>query len=226
MEEAVQLFAGGRNHRMQELISGTGEALSHPADWLLKVNLPPLMGRRDAALDIADRLICEGDFASCSSRVRFSAYWQISKLLKKVCADSRQILLMINSPDTRDRERRMLAHCAMLDSLGASLANFIELHSMTMNDIFRDAMNTINSDEAQKIIQSFSSVEEDLLCRMRESFRRSHHRLVRYRTYVGKNFSAANAERYRRAYAGCVKHNRTLMEQLGVNLPKEIQLQN
>ena len=223
MDEAVQKFAGGRYYRIQELISGTAEALNHPADWLLKVNLPPLMGRRDAAFDIADRLICHGDFASCSSGIRFAAYWKISRLLKRVCADSRQILLMLNSPDTRNRERRMLAHCSMLDSIGASLANFFELRNMAMNDIYRDAMNTMSEEETRRVSDSFNSVEHDLLCRMQESFNRSHPRVVRYRTYAGKNFSAGNAERYRRAYAGCVRHNQQLLDQLGVTLSQEIQ---
>ena len=222
MDEA-QEFAGGRNYRMQELISGSGKVLSRPADWLLKVNLPPLMGRRDAAFDIANALICSGDFASCSSGIRFAAYWKISRLLKQVCADSRRILLMLNSPDTRERERRMLAHCAMLDSIGASLANFFELRNMTMNDIFREAMNTMDEEEARRVTASYGSVEHDLLCRMQESFNRSHSRVVRYRTYAGKNFSTGNAERYRRAYAGCIRHNQELLEQLKVTLSQEIQ---
>ena len=70
MDDLMQLFDGGRSCRMQEIISGSGAVLSRPADWLLKVNLPPLMGRRDAAFDIANALICSGDFASCSSGIR------------------------------------------------------------------------------------------------------------------------------------------------------------
>lgn len=224
MEEAVQSFAGGRNGRLQELISGVNDSLYRPADWLLKVNLPPLMGRRDAAFDIAERLICTGDFASCSSGIRFSAYWKISRLLKRVCADSRQILLMLNSPDTKKRERRMLAHCVMLDSIGASLANFVELQNMATNDIFRDAMNAMDDETIRQITVSFSSVENDLLCRMQESFRNAHSRVVRYRTYACKNFSSGNAERYKRSYAGCVKYNQSLLEQLNVTLSQEIQL--
>lgn len=224
MDEAVQSFAGGRNGRLQELISGGGDSFFRPADWLLKVNLPPLMGRRDAAFDIAEQLICTGNFASCSSGIRFAAYWKISRLLKRVCADSRQILLMLNSPDTRNRERRMLAHSVMLDSVGAALANFVELRNMAANDIFRDAMNAMDEETVRQVSVSFGSVENDLLSRMQENFRNSHSRMVRYRTYACKNFSAGNGDRYRRAYAGCVRHNQALLEQFGVTLSQEIQL--
>ena len=223
MVDPVQAFVGGRNRRMQELISGSGEVLARPADWLLKVNLPPLMGRRDAAFDIAERSICEGNFTGLSANRRFGAYCRISKLLKQSCADSRQILLMISNPDTKERERRMLAYTAMLDSLGATLANFFELRDMMMKDTFRDAMTAMDEVEAQEVISSFNSVEIDLMARMQESFRRSHWRVMRYRTYAGKNFSAGNAERYRRAYSGCIKQNQSLLEQLGVNLSQEIQ---
>ena len=128
MDDLMQNFAGGRNHRIQELISGTDPVLERPADWLLKVNLPPLLGRRDAAFDIAEKLICEGDFANC--KCRFEVYWKISRLLKQVCRDSRQITLMLSNPDTRERERRLLALNVMLDTLGASLANFFELRDI------------------------------------------------------------------------------------------------
>ena len=144
---------------MQELISGSGTVLSRPADWLLKMNLPPLLGRRDAAFDIAERAICEGDFANCPSRIE--AYWRISSLLKQVCQDSRQILLMLSSPDTRERERRMLALNVMLGTLGASLANFFELHDMTQKEIFRNAMSTMDDAETAQVVASFNGVEEE-----------------------------------------------------------------
>ena len=206
---------------MQELISGSGAVLSRPADWLLKMNLPPLLGRRDAAFDIAERAICEGDFANCPSRI--GAYWKISTLLKQVCQDSRQILLMLSSPDTRERERRMLALNVMLDTLGASLANFFELHDMTQKEIFRNAMSTMDDAETVQVVASFNGVEAELLSRMQECFKRSHWRVVRYRTYAGKSFSAVNAERYRKAYAAGLRHNEVLFQQLRIDLLQEIQ---
>ena len=222
MDDFKQQIAERRRRRMQELISGTGDVFSRPADWLLKMNLPPLLGRRDAAFDIAEKLICEGDFANCPSR--FEAYWKISGLLKQVCRDSRQILLMLSNPDTRERERRMLAFGVMLETLGASLASFFELHEMISKEIFRDAMTAMNEDEARQVVASFNGEEADLLVQMQESFKRSHWRIVRYRTYAGKSFSAGNAERYRRAYSTCVRHNETLFQQLKTDLLQEIQL--
>ena len=216
MDDLMQNFAGGRNHRIQELISGTDPVLKRPADWLLKVNLPPLLGRRDAAFDIAEKLICEGDFANC--KCRFEVYWKISRLLKQVCRDSRQITLMLCNPDTRERERRLLALNVMLDTLGASLANFFELRDMMEKDIFHDAMSIADGDESKLVFTSFSNMENDLLARMQEGFRRSHWRVVRYRTYAEKSFSAVNAERYRKAYSTCVRHNESLFKQLGTDL--------
>ena len=144
MEDSVQQnIVGGRNRRLQELISGSGDMSLRPADWLLKLNLPPLMGRRDAAFDIAEQLVCRGDLASCEGSSRFEGYWQISRLLKDSCRDSRQILLMLSNPDTRDRERRMLAHSLMMDSLGASLANFFELRNNFLNFFFCKIANSI-----------------------------------------------------------------------------------
>ena len=216
MDDFKQQIAERRRRRMQELISGTGAVLSRPADWLLKVNLPPLLGRRDAAFDIAEKLICEGDFANC--KCRFEVYWKISRLLKQVCRDSRQIMLMLSNPDTRERERRMLALNVMLDTLGASLANFVELRDMVNKEIFRDAMTTVNEDESNQVMASFNVEEGDLLAQMQESFRRSHWRVVRYRTYAAKSFSAVNAERYRKAYSTCIRHNEALFKQLGTDL--------
>ncbi len=222
MDDLMQLFDGGRSCRMQELISGSGTVLSRPADWLLKMNLPPLLGRRDAAFDIAERAICEGDFANCSSRIE--AYRKISVLLKQVCQDSRQILLMLSSPDTRDRERRMLALNIVLDTLGASLANFFELRDMMNNDMFRDAMSTVDDAETVRGVASFNGGEDDLLSRMQQCFKRFHWRVERYRTYANKSFSTENAERYRRAYTTSVRRNEMLFQQLRIDLLQEIQL--
>ena len=224
MEGSMQSFVGGRNHRMQELISGSGGVSCRPADWLLKMNLPPLMGRRDAAFDIAEQLACHGGFAGYSSASRFEVYCRISRLLKGTCSDSRQILLMLSSPDTRSREQRMLAHCAMLDSLCAALANFFELHAMTRSETFRDAMNVMDDAEAQRWIDSMGAIENGLLGRLRDHFNRTHWRVARYRTYAGKSFSAENADRYQRAYAGCVRNNTRLLRQFGITRIQEIQL--
>ena len=125
---------------------------------------------------------------------------------------------MLSSPDTRERERRLLALNVMLDTLGASLANFFELRDMMKKDIFYDAMSFAGEDESKLVFSSFSNMENDLLARMQEGFRRSHWRVIRYRTYAAKSFSTVNAERYRKAYSARVRHSETLFKQLGTDL--------
>ena len=74
MANSAQVPVSGRNRRMLEFISGSGDSSLPVADVLLKMTLPPLMGRRDAVFDIAEKVTGNGDFSYCSAADRFDAF--------------------------------------------------------------------------------------------------------------------------------------------------------
>ena len=73
---------------------------------LLRLNLAPLMGRRDAAYDAVTRI--------AAGPCVFSRVAELLKLLWSAERDSVDLLSLLSSPDTIDRERNMLEHIRKL----------------------------------------------------------------------------------------------------------------
>ena len=107
-------------------------SMLHPrrAGAMVKMNLPPLMGRRDAAYDAASELITGKLFPEDVARgIRVSVYNPLLELLDAVENDTRALLAMLASPDTEARERRLLAYITMLKSAVLALRSFAELEA-------------------------------------------------------------------------------------------------
>ena len=69
------------------------------AGALGKMNLPPLMGRRDAAYDQAAGMLT-GDLFAAGGELRRRSYRHIGTLLRCAAEDTNAILALLSSPDT------------------------------------------------------------------------------------------------------------------------------
>ena len=167
------------------------------ADGMIKMNLPPLMGRRDAAYDCAAELMTSVLFAERSSREeRHRICPRLLQLLETAEADTRAILAMLSSPDTEARERNQLACIEMFCSAVRTLYCFAELESRGFGS--RSRFHHAASENTG--LPPLKATESGVIARLHDLFLRSHERIRRYRGYAAKNFSAANAERHARSY--------------------------
>ena len=167
------------------------------ADAMIKMNLPPLMGRRDASYDCAAEAMTAVLFSEHSSREeRRRICPRLLQLLETAEADTKAILAMLSSPDTEARERNQLACIEMFCSAVRTLYCFAELEARG----FDSSRSRFHRTAENTGLPPLDATESGIVARLHDLFLRSHERIRRYRGYAAKNFSAANAERHARAY--------------------------
>lgn len=167
-----------------------------------KMNLPPLMGRRDAAYDEASRMLADDLFAA-GEELRRSSYKRIGGLLRCAAGDTTAILSLLSSPDTAVRERKLLAFFSMLAKTVAALEWFVELESSVFrdgDDALRDFKSVQTGAELARGERMVAETEQDIVNQLRNFFERTQPRVMHYRSYARKNFSPDNAGRYERAF--------------------------
>lgn len=148
---------------------------------ILRLNLAPIMGRRDAVYDAAAALAA----GPC-------VFHQVSELLEMLsCAekDSLELLSLLSSPDTIDRERNMLSHIRKI----IRLLQVIEawMGSRSSKSISGDEKNDGEDDPV--LIAAVSKLSSLI--------RNASPHLVRYRAYASKSASASHADRYKKSYS-------------------------
>ena len=171
------------------------------ANTLGKMNLPPLMGRRDAAYDEAAKMLV-GDFFAFGEEERRRRYRRIGTLLRCAEADTTAILELLSSPDTTVRERKLRAFFNMLAKTVTALEWFIELESTVFSDgdeQLRDFKEVQTGAELARGERMVAETEQDIVNQLRNFFERTQPRVMHYRGYARKSFSPDNAERYERS---------------------------
>ena len=103
------------------------------ADPLIKMNLPPLMGRRDAAYDCAAKLFSDDLFAREEAE-RSRIYTIGNGLMQRAAEDTRAILRMLSSPDTESRERGILHFVLLIRNISQTLGDSLELQDELLQD--------------------------------------------------------------------------------------------
>ena len=175
--------------------------MSHRANALGKMNLPPLMGRRDAAYDEAAKMLTD-DFFSVGGESRRRSYRRIGALLRCAEEDTHAILALLSSPDTTVRERKLLAFFNMLAKTVTALEWFVELESTVFSDgdeQLRDFKAVQTGAELARGERMVAETEQDIVNQLRNFFERTQPRVMHYRGYARKSFSRDNAARYERA---------------------------
>ena len=176
--------------------------ISNPrGDVLCKLNLAPLMGRRDAAFDCVES-IGSPEFLRCSDTTRLQVYKQAMAQLEAAVADCTRIAGAMTSTDSLRRERSL---AGFLDTMCGQLnvmVDLVELSSKVVNGIVVSG-GLIEAASASDIAESgiaFHDAEVNFTGRFRSMFERVKPRVLRYREYTRRSFSPENAERYIKAY--------------------------
>ncbi|MBQ9502253.1 MAG: hypothetical protein IJU70_08865 [Lentisphaeria bacterium] len=174
-------------------------------DPVLKVNLAPLMGRRDAAFDRAADAI-GSEISSLPGDRRHAVYDRIARLLALAIQDCDMIISGLSSQDTILREKHLRSFIFTLHTAAATLGDFTTLGDLLKTDA-REAIAEFDAQQEKlRLAQSeklLGSTEENLLDLMRRLFASTHPRLARYREYAKKSFSPVYAEKYAVAYRSC-----------------------
>lgn len=164
--------------------------VSEPAavDRLVKRNLPPFMGRRDAAMD---RIAVPEDIFTRPAEERFRAYRRIGALTRSALDDTGAVLRMLSSPDTKRREGRLETILRIDQEMIDALAGMAQ--TQVLLSARRPEGCTGDTDDA------VSRCESVILNEFREILVATRPQIDRYRGYIVKSFSPANLERYRKS---------------------------
>jgi len=184
--------------RSWNLFSPVPEQEARRIDRLVRLNLAPLMGRRDAAYDQVSRLL-RTDFFSFSEDERLEIYDKILELLHLAGEFTRQLLNMMTSRDTAKKEQNLLSYFTILASNVRMLGNFIELENRAFRP--QEAFNELVPESS--LIQNeqmLTETEIALVNQLRSIFQRSDPAAHRYRAFAVHNLSRDNADRYRTAF--------------------------
>ncbi|MBQ7393498.1 MAG: hypothetical protein IJV89_04015 [Lentisphaeria bacterium] len=159
-------------------------------DHLIKRNLSPTMGRRDAAVD---RVRIPEDIFSRPAAERRETYRRLEMLLESARNDTAAILRMLSSPDTRRREARLDTVLAIYQQMAAALYAVADTQVL----LTESRPEGCSGDTAGSV----SRCESMLLNEFRELLDATRPPVDRYREYTTKSFSPENLPRYRKAYS-------------------------
>ena len=147
-----------------------------------RLNLAPLMGRRDAVYDA----VAEFAIGPCI----FPQVSELLKMLNSAEKDSLELLAMLSSPDTIDRERNMLEHIRKV----IRLLQVIEAWISSRTQKPSPGKTGKEDDDADPVLITVVS-------RLSSLIRNASPHLIRYRAYAEKSASPSYADRYKKSYS-------------------------
>ena len=169
---------------------------------VLKLNIAPLMGRRDAAVDRAADSF-GADIFSLPEEKRIAHYVRTSRLLELAMNDCDAIIAGLSSQDTITREKRLRAFLSMLRDMVVTIKASTVLENVILlegSEVFRELSVEVTGNQLAESEQVLSGTEINLVNRLRDFFARTLPRLNRYREYARKNFSHVYADKYSVSY--------------------------
>ncbi|MDD5698508.1 MAG: hypothetical protein PHH77_07810 [Victivallaceae bacterium] len=109
-------------------------------DYLVKMNIAPLMGRRDAAYDRVEALLADKLFNYPDTQ-RKKIYETAVKLLDTVLKDSREILVALDNENRIEQEKSFICFLELLHSIIKAAGNLVDYEL----SLYNTRVRSINS---------------------------------------------------------------------------------
>ncbi len=167
-------------------------------DLLTKVNLPSMMGRRDAAYDMAFKL-SRMDIFSKDESTQSKICLNMMGILDLCIQDTNAIINILSNPDTVSREEQYLF-------LQQNLRNFLGIWARMIRarEYMQKSSNISalpkGADSLLREENMLENFEIPLVNRIKFIFEDAQSRVLRYRGYMTKSFSKPYAERYNKSF--------------------------
>ena len=179
---------------------------SSTTDYLVKMNIAPLMGRRDAAYDRVESLLADKIF-TYSDIERKKIYEAAVKLLDTVLKDSQEILIALDKKKRIEQEKSFICFLELLHSIIEAASNLVDYElslynkDNTVNKFLGSAIegqlretDDIISDSEMTIVQSINGL-----------FENTRTQLNKLREYSRRSFTRYNAAKYKKSFAEYTK---------------------
>lgn len=168
-------------------------------DFLTKVNLPSMMGRRDAAYNAAFNLSKMDIFAK-SEETQSNICLNMMGILDLAIQDTNAIINILSSPDTVSREEQYLFLQQNLRNLLGIWARMIKAQEYMQKSSSAKSFYSSGADPLASEEDMLENFEISLVNRIKFIFQDAQPKVLRYRGYMTKSFSKSYAERYKKSF--------------------------
>ncbi|QSH41186.1 hypothetical protein P0136_09345 [Lentisphaerota bacterium ZTH] len=170
-------------------------------DYLVRMNIPPLMGRRDAAYDCVETIL-SGSLFSHQDNERKEIYNEAVKLLDISIKDTQAILTALGTEEKSDRENRYLSYLKLLRNITHAAGDMVDYEV----SIFNEEKN-INQFIGGNIATQLRRMEEIIgesemmiVQNISELLEAAHPQINKFREVARRSFNRHNGARYKKAF--------------------------
>ena len=183
-------------------VKQTQEIEPSQMDYLVKMNIAPLTGRRDAAYDRVETLLA-GELFTNSDVERKNIYHTAVKLLDTILKDTQDILVALDSNVRIEQEKSFICYIELLHSIIGAASNLVDYELSLYN-----TENTVNK-FLGSVIEGQLRETDDIICdsemtivqSIKGLFEITRDQLNKLREYSRRDFSRHNAVKYKKSLA-------------------------
>ncbi len=175
---------------------------SSQTDYLVKMNIAPLMGRRDAAYDRVETLLADKLF-TYSDIERKKIYETAVKLLDIVLDDSQEILIALDKKKRIEQEKSFICFLELLYSIIEAAGNLVdyELSLYNKESTVSKFLGSVVEGQLHETDDIISDSEMTIVQSINGLFKITRTQLNKLREYSRRNFTRYNAAKYKKSFA-------------------------
>jgi hypothetical protein len=172
------------------------------ADYLVEMNIAPLMGRRDAAYERAEILL-SGEVFNYSDIERKKIYETSVTLLHIVLRDSQDILIALNNKKRIEQEKSFICFLQLLHSIIQAAGNLVdyELSLYNTENTVNTFLGSVVEGQLRETDDVISDSEMTLVQSINELFSIIRNKRNSMREFSRRNFSRHNAVKYKKSFS-------------------------
>lgn len=169
-------------------------------DYLVKMNIAPLMGRRDAAYDRVETLLA-GELFTNSDIERKDIYHTAVKLLDTVLKDTRDILVALDSETRIEQEQSFICFIELLRSIIGAASNLVdyELSLYSTENSVNKFLGSVIEGQLRETDDIISESEMTIVQSIKGLFEITRDQLNKLREFSRRDFSRHNAVKYKKS---------------------------
>ncbi len=174
---------------------------STQADYLVKMNIAPLMGRRDAAYDRVEALLVDKLF-TYSDIDRKKNYETAVKLLQTVLKDSQDILIALDKEKRIEQEKSFICFLELLHSIIQAASNLVdyELSLYNTESTVNKFLGSVVEGQLRATDDIISDSEMTIVQSINELFEITRDQLNKLREYSRRSFTRYNGAKYKKSF--------------------------
>jgi hypothetical protein len=171
-------------------------------DYLVKMNIAPLMGRRDAAYDRVETLLADKLF-TYSDIDRKKIYETAVKLLNTVLDDSQEILIALDKKKRIEQEKSFICFLELLYSIIEAAGNLVdyELSLYNKESTVSKFLGSVVEGQLRETDDIISDSEMTIVQSINGLFEITRTQLNKLREYSRRDFTRYNAAKYKKSFA-------------------------